>query len=488
MKTSKIVLPDYIDAIEVDPSLLGISQRLAQIDATIWGEGTEAATRLGWVTLPERSRSLLPLLDALTVRMRDGGFERIVLSGMGGSSLAPEVIAKSHRRELDRELITLDSTHPDRVRAIVAQNLKKTFFVVSSKSGTTIETNSHLAVIRAELREQGLPEAEHIIVVTDPGSPLESLARDNSWQYVAGDPQVGGRFSALSVFGLLPAALIGVDPSLLLDDAAEMIDEIHIPSVKIASFLASQRFIYIKDSGSEIPGLGDWIEQLIAESTGKSGVGVLPISLGESGAYTSHPTIDFSTSFFGPLGAHFILWEWVTALLGYLVKVDPFDQPDVQATKTKTSQALDSISSLNPAAHSIPLDRLASEIESKIADRQYIAICAYLDPVKDAQIFDLRELLERRFHIPVAFGWGPRFLHSTGQFHKGGPKFGLFLSITSSASLDLAIPGRSFGFEELIHAQAEGDRVALVESGSPVVNVHLDDTQRGIETLLKSFA
>lgn len=484
----KFTLPGHVESLSVDPSLIDISHRLAKSDFSIWGEGTEAAIRLGWVTLPEKSRALLPLLDAMTARMRDEAFERVVLSGMGGSSLAPEVIAKTYSRQADRELVILDSTHPDQVRSIVEQNLAKTIFVVSSKSGTTIETMSHLAVIREELHRQSCTEESHIIVITDPGSPLEKLARENSWQVVTGDPNVGGRFSALSAFGLVPTALIGIDPSLLLDDAAEMAAEIHLPAAKLATYMSAERYLYIKDHGSQVPGLGDWIEQLVAESTGKAGVGLLPISLGSSSAQTSHPIIDFSNSFKAPLGAQFILWEWATALLGYLLNVDPFDQPDVQATKSKTSEALDSIASLNPAADAIPFESLSSIVESEISDREYLALCAYLDPREDAGIFALREILERKFKKPVAFGWGPRFLHSTGQFHKGGPKSGLFLSITSKASCDLAIPGRPFGFENLIHAQAEGDRVALLESGSPVIRVHLDDSKKGIETLLKLFA
>lgn len=484
----KLELPGHIDSLNVDPALIDISHRMAKGDSSIWGEGTEAATRLGWITLPETSRALLPLLDAITARMRDEGFERVVLSGMGGSSLAPEVIAKTYSRFADRKLTILDSTHPDLVRSIVKENLTKAIFVVSSKSGTTIETSSHLAVIRDELQKQGCAEDRHIIVITDPGSPLEKLARENSWQLVLGDPNVGGRFSALSPFGLVPAALVGIDPSLLLDDAAEMSADIHLPAAKLASYLASLRYLYIKDYGSDVPGLGDWIEQLVAESTGKSGTGVLPISLSESVPETSLPTIDFSTSFKAPLGAHFILWEWATALLGYLLKVDPFDQPDVQATKSKTSEVLDSISSLNPATDATPLEKLASVMESKISECEYLAICAYLNPAEDAEILALREILERKFKKPVTFGWGPRFLHSTGQFHKGGPKCGLFLSITSKARSDFDIPGRSFGFEGLILAQAEGDRVALLESGSPVIRIHLEDAEKEVKELIKLFA
>lgn len=467
--------------------LLAISHRLAAKDATIWGQGTEAPSRLGWVDLPTRSRALLPLLDALSVSMRDRGITEVILSGMGGSSLAPEVIARSYEAETARKLTILDSTHPDLIESIMGQDLSRTIFVISSKSGSTIETTSHLAVIRQALSKQTLDPVNHLIVVTDPDSPLDKLASEQSWRRIAGDANVGGRFSALSAFGLVPTALIGLDPSLLLDDAEEFLPEIHESAAKIALYLASQDFVYFEDGKSNVPGLADWIEQLIAESTGKSGKGVLPIALNGGTPETEDPVIDLGKSIVAPLGAHFILWEWVTALLGFLLRVDPFDQPDVQATKSKTAEVLSDVASLTPSESATSIDQLATAISDRSKGRRYIAICAFLDPRRDRSIMELQKLLARRYRMPVAFGWGPRFLHSTGQFHKGGLHEGLFISITSKTKSQIKIPDRDFGFDSLILAQAWGDRMALVERGNPVIQIHFTDPEAEVKQLLDQF-
>ena len=473
-----------IEAITVPDDLLMTSRKISQKDPSLWGEGTEAAIRLGWVDLPETSRSLLPRLDALAARMRDERFDEIVLSGMGGSSLAPEVIAKSYGKQKARRLTLLDSTHPATVATILDRDLKGSFFVISSKSGTTVETNSHLAAIKDSLTRQNLDLRKHLLIITDPGSPLEGVATEEGWPYIHGDPYVGGRFSALSPFGLVPAALLGIDPSILLDDAAEMAAMIHEPACKIALHLVKERFVFFEDSGSQTPGLSDWIEQLVAESTGKSGHGVLPIALNGSEPGASMPIFDLASMIEAPLGAQFLLWEWVTALLGYLLKVDPFDQPDVQATKSKTAQALSEIDTLDPREGAIAIDEALLRLESELQRNEYIAICAYLDPIHHGEVMRLQGLLAQRFKVPVSFGWGPRFLHSTGQFHKGGPRCGVFLSITSETSVQASIPGKPFDFQGLILAQAQGDRTALTERGNPVIQIHLEDPETGIAELL----
>lgn len=483
----KVVLAPEIEEIVAPEDLLSISRRIAQRDVTIWGPGTEAPSRMGWIDLATRSRILLPMLDALSVSMRDRGIEEVVLSGMGGSSLAPEVIARSYASDAARKLTVLDSTHPDLIAKILHRDLSRTVFVISSKSGTTIETSSHLAVIRQALHQQSLDPIGHLIVVTDPESPLERLAREQTWRCIPGDPEVGGRFSALSAFGLVPTALLGLDASLILDDAEELLAAIHEPAAKIALYLAEKRFVYFKDADSNVPGLADWIEQLIAESTGKQGKGVLPIALNSNAPQTDDPVIDLGGTVVAPLGAHFILWEWVTALLGYLLKVDPFDQPDVQATKSKTSEVLSNIDSIRPGHGAIPVDILPSAVAESLEGRSYLAICAFLDPDQSNSIVRLQGLLAKRFRVPVAFGWGPRFLHSTGQFHKGGPQEGVFISITSESKADVEIPGCDFGFDSLILAQAWGDQMALVERGNPVIQIHLDDPEVEIDHLLVQF-
>ena len=480
-------LDPKISSMPLSDVLMRISEQVATKDATIWGKSSEAAIRLGWVDLAETSRSLLPQLDSIAASARERMVEKIVLSGMGGSSLAPEVIAKTYKGESSRPLIILDSTEPHFVQTRLEGDLSRTLFLISSKSGSTIETNSHLALILERLASQELDHRDHIIVITDPGSPLALTAEENGWRVVLGDPHVGGRFSALSAFGLVPAALIGIDPALLLDDAAEMIARIHEPAVKIATHLSEHRYLYFLDSKGSLPGLADWIEQLIAESTGKQGKGLLPIAVQSTSNSMSAPTVDLSTIIDAPLGAHFILWEWVTALLGHIYQVDPFDQPDVQATKTRTLEVLGERSAEVADTTLTSLEDLRVTIDTYLKGREYLAVCAFLDPIRDAEVASLRDRLEKVFHVPVAFGWGPRFLHSTGQFHKGGPKSGVFLSLTIESDETVPVPGKDYDFTRLIRAQAEGDRRALVESGNPVISVHLRGAD-DVERLLTLFA
>lgn len=482
----KIHLAPEIDSMTVPADLLEVSKRMSDLDATIWGEKSEAATRLGWVNLPESSRALLPQLDALSATAREKNVKKVILSGMGGSSLAPEVVAKSFAGSTQRQLIILDSTDPQFVGSIVHQDLSDAMILISSKSGTTIETRSHLDLILASLASQGLDARDHIIVVTDPGSPLVDVAHDHGWRLILGDPHVGGRFSALSAFGLVPAALLGLDTSLLLDDAAEILPEIHESAIKLALYLAPHRYLYFYDSLGRFPGLADWIEQLIAESTGKDGKGLLPIAVDQPPDSNHFPVIDLATSVDAPLGAQFILWEWVTALLGYIYRVDPFDQPDVQATKVRTIEALhEKAGDMHPEGL-VAITEVGSALRNALRGREYLAICAYLDPIEDHKVTLLQRTLQRRFQVPVSFGWGPRFLHSTGQFHKGGPKSGVFLSITMRREMKISVPGQDYGFEDLILAQAEGDRRALVESGSPVIRVELRDKEE-LSLLLESL-
>jgi len=480
-------LDPAISSIPLSDLLLEVSKRIARKDSSIWGDSTEAPIRLGWVDLAENSRSLLPQLDSIAASARERKIEKILLSGMGGSSLAPEVIAKTYKQSSSRSLIILDSTEPHFVQTRLDGDLSKTLFLISSKSGSTIETNSHLSLILERLASQALDHRDHIIVITDPGSPLSRTAQENGWRVVLGDPQVGGRFSALSAFGLLPAALIGADPAILLDDAAEMIATIHEPAVRIATHLAKHRYLYFVDSKGSLPGLADWIEQLIAESTGKNGNGLLPIALESTSPFNTAEKVDLSTIIDAPLGAQFILWEWVTALLGYIYGVDPFDQPDVQATKTRTLEVLGSAAEASSDSALTPIEELPLTIETHLKGREFLAICAFLDPMRDVKVTTLRDRLEKVFQVPVAFGWGPRFLHSTGQFHKGGPKSGVFISLTIDSDDALPVPGKDFDFARLIRAQAEGDRRALIESGSPVISVHLRGPAE-IEKLLSLFA
>lgn len=474
-----------------------ITTRLAAKDATIWGEAAraEAQVRLDWVDLPERSWDLLPELDALAAWSRELGHQRFILCGMGGSSLAPEVIAATY----GRDLVVLDSTDPNQIHHALALELSRSCIIIASKSGSTIETAAQRALFEERLNSSGLDPREHMVIVTDPDSPLETSARAAGLRTITANPRVGGRFSALSAFGLVPAALIGVDISLLLDDAtaaASTFVKADSPPVRMAAYLASSeaRFQKFFDKSSELPGIADWIEQLIAESTGKDGRGVLPVIV-DSPSDTAI-TFDGSSSIsvLGPLGAQFIFWEWVTALLCYLLEVDPFNQPNVAESKERTGAILtggrhEAKSTVLNSGHLQFFTDLSggsiSEILRGILSRDYLAIMAYLDRNSDQEICNLRSILAGRFEVPITFGWGPRFLHSTGQFHKGGPLIGSFIQITGAVTSDIPVPGAPYTFAGLIAAQADGDRDAIKARDLPFLRIHLTERKEGIRELLE---
>jgi len=485
-------------------ALNAITAKLAAKDATLWGPAAqaEAAIRLNWIDLPLTSRELLPTLDALSAWSREIGHSGFVLCGMGGSSLAPEVIAAVYKKNLT----VLDSTDPEHVKVVLDRDLSRTCFVIGSKSGSTIETASQKSAAEAQLLRQGLDPKNHLVVVTDPGSPLDKESRAAGLRVINADPNVGGRFSALSAFGLTPAALIGVDVSVLIDDAFEAAQSFLLPNstvVSVAAALAEPTFAYTGfcDAGSTLPGLSDWIEQLIAESTGKDEKGVLPI-VTSSPKSEIFPVISFDEqgefAVTGSLGEQFIFWEWVTALLGYLMKVDPFNQPNVTEAKEKTGALLDrwkgkGVQNPEPAFNTSAIAVFSDSIAHSLTDylrsaithpNGYIALMAYLHRGVDDDVMQLRELLEKAGKKPVTFGWGPRFLHSTGQFHKGGPKVGSFIQITGATQVQWPIRGRDYGFEVLVMAQALGDNEALAARNYPLVRFHLKERSAGIQELI----
>lgn len=456
-------------------ALKAAHQRLIRKDFTLWGAQSEqvARERLGWIDLPEKSRELLPTLDALAAWSRSLGRNRFVLAGMGGSSLAPAVIAAAE----NRELLLLDSTHPNDLVSILAPDPASTVFVLSSKSGTTIETLSHMKAIEERLARAQLSVSEHLIVITDPGSPLSHWATERNARVFRGEPTVGGRFSALSIFGLLPAALLGVDCATLLDDGADiqkLLRDEQSENLAIAlteEILAGEPFVNLPATP-----LGDWIEQLIAESTGKDGVGIIPVlseqrEIGE--------VVQRCLSL--PLGGAFYLWEWSTALLGYALGVNPFDQPDVASAKEATASALAAHAQIGSDALRSS-DSLLPELTSLATSHNgYLALLCFL-PMHDAKlratINQIRSslLLHDFRQLQVTVGFGPRYLHSTGQCHKGGPAQGAYLIITLDgldSGEDYAIPGESYGFGELITAQALGDIKTLRSLGRKVVHAHL---------------
>jgi glucose-6-phosphate isomerase len=483
--------------------LLPIVERLAKKDTTIWGVDSEAPTRLNWIDLPVNSRSLLPQLDSLSAWARSNKLTEVILCGMGGSSLAAEVIAKTYKKSL----VVLDSTHPDQILNCRPINPANSVIVVSSKSGTTIETTSHLKYFVAYLEDQGLKPKNHLVIVTDPDTPLDKSSRNGGYKVINADSLVGGRFSALSAFGLVPAALLGIDVSLLLDDAeiaSKAFSQSDSPVIDIASLIFSQtkQVLNICDFKSNVPGLSDWIEQLVAESTGKNGQGRLPVIIKTSDDIYSGISIGLAQGEFdllieASLGEHFIFWEWVTALLCYLLKVDPFNQPNVTEAKERSSQILnligngdfkDEIPAIETDDYSIYSNQNIKNLQDFFSvPAEYYAILAFLPRSDNHEALKLAQLISSKSNRPVTFGWGPRYLHSTGQIHKGGQPNGGFIQITSDLQSDLAIPGETFGFADLIKAQALGDAAAITDRKLPLIRIHLKSNNSSLKQLIKEL-
>jgi glucose-6-phosphate isomerase len=482
-----------------------VPARLVAHDPTLWGPDAvaEASVRLGWLDAVEVSWRFIPRLLELRDALRAEGVDQVVLCGMGGSSLAPEVICRS----ADVPLTVLDSTHPDQVRAALRGDLARTVVVVSSKSGSTVETDSQRRVLVDAFTAAGIDAKSRVVVVTDPGSPLEQLAKDEGYRAVfLADPNVGGRYSALTAFGLVPSALAGADVELLLDQATALhasLGEPDNPALELGAVLgADQRDkIPIDASGSPLAGFGDWAEQLIAESTGKQGKGLLPVVVDSDAPEVLWPAEDvhvvkigqeppvIGTSVSGSLGAQFLAWEYAVAVSGRLLGINPFDQPDVESAKAAARRLLEAQPEPEkPLFTDGAVEVYATEgllngqetvqgavdaLLASVPPRGYLAVMAFLDRLRDASLAAVRTPLAKRVNRPVTFGWGPRFLHSTGQFHKGGPPIGTFLQVTGLVEQDLPIPGRPFTFGTLIAAQAAGDAKVLAEKGRPVLRLHI---------------
>ena len=503
-----------------------VASGITALDPALWGPEaeSEAAKRLGWTESVAVSRPLVPEILALRATLAAAGVTRIALAGMGGSSLAPEVITRTARVPLT----VLDSTDPGQVLAALGDHLAETALVVSSKSGSTTETDSQLRVFERAFREAGIAPAGRIIVVTDPGSPLDASARAAGYHVFNADPTVGGRFSVLTAFGLVPSGLAGVDIGELLDEAeaisiALAVDTQENPGLILGAAIAAteprrDKLALVAD-GTHIVGFPDWAEQLIAESTGKIGTGILPVVL-EPGAPELTEDLpdlqvlrlvdDAGTTVFptdgtdeirvsGTLGAQFLVWEYATVVAGRLLGINPFDQPDVEAAKIATRALLDGRPEPVPAAfisdgievrgtaHVIgAASDLASAIDALLEELDpdgYVSVQAYVNRLDLPQLAGVRDLIARLSKRPVTFGWGPRFLHSTGQLHKGGQPSGVFLQILATAPQDLSIPDRPFTFGELIRAQASGDASVLAEHGRPVLTLTLTDPAANISAL-----
>ena len=522
-----------------------VGARLWSVDPSLWPAAppAEVPDRMGWLSLPTTMPSELPSLARFAGSVRSEGFRHVVLLGMGGSSLAPDVF----RRMLGAQpgfpsLLVLDSTHPDAVRSTAAAvDLPRTLFVVSSKSGTTTEPLDLHRYFAHELSLERLdPTGARFVAVTDPGSPLEALARSSGFRAVFRSvPTVGGRYSALSMFGLVPAALLGVDLERLLRAAEGMAaacgpdrPEGENPGLRLGATIGTlaragrdKLTFYATPDWGAFP---VWVEQLVAESTGKLGRGIVPIVdeplvdpatyrsdrqfvalLGPEGAAPAllrhleglesrgHPVVRISTPEPPDVGAEFLRWEIAIASAGRVLAIDPFDQPDVELAKELARRAMTDRGrgpaggeELGVSTEDGPTFNAAVRtLLDSARPGDYFAVQAYLAPTnltRDA-LATLRSAILGRTQLATTVGFGPRFLHSTGQLHKGGPNSGVFLQLVDTPRQDAAVPGAGYTFGELIAAQALGDLRALRQKGRRVLRIDLGkDVTGGIVRLVRA--
>jgi transaldolase/glucose-6-phosphate isomerase len=492
-----------------------VAQRVWRHDPSLWGGPgvPEIEDRLGWLTVSETMLEHASGLTAFVEKCREDGFTDAVLLGMGGSSLGPEVLRRSFGAIPEGlRLQVLDSTHPDVIRSVEESvDLAKTLFVVSSKSGGTIETLSHYRYFSS------LAEPRQFVVVTDPGTPLERLAAEDGLRHVfRNPPDIGGRYSVLSLFGLVPAALMGINVEALLHRAqvGEQNCAHYDSSASNSGLWLGAAIGELASRGRDkltffvsepIESFGLWVEQLVAESTGKHGRGILPVAgepIGEPEVYgndrvfvylrdadqqgeqldaaveklarAGHPTMTLATQG-GPvdLGRVFFLSEFAVAVAGWALQINPFDQPNVQEAKDNTKRVLDSGTVPEfPTAGDAELRALLGDASPP----RYVAIMGYLPPSAelDEALDQLRIAIRRATGAAVTFGYGPRFLHSTGQFHKGGPPTGRFLQLVGDPQGDIEIPGQPYSFATLIAAQSAGDLQTLRSHGLAAERVKLE--------------
>jgi glucose-6-phosphate isomerase len=531
-------------------------KRIWAKDHTAWKpEPTEIANRLGWLSIAAHLKTRVGLLQGFAGEVRGAGYTHALLLGMGGSSLAPAVFRQTFGagdRNLD--LAVLDSTHPDAVRAPLERlNPAKTLFIVSTKSGGTVETVSLFKTFFNHVQAKLGPEraGDHFACITDQGSGLQKMALENDFRMIfLNDPEIGGRYSALSYFGLMPAALVGVDLDRLLDRALTAMDECGAevpakdnPGAVLGAVMAEaaragrDKLTFIMSP--PIESFGDWVEQLVAESMGKEGKGILPV-VGETLAGPSvygpdrlfvhlrlkgdrsqdaavaaleaagHPVVRFKLTNLADLGYQFFLWEMATAAAGAVLAINPFDQPNVESAKVlgrkmvAAYQEKGQLPRVQPALTADGIEvygkgrpsGLGPALDDFLADLQpgaYVTLQAYLKPDADTDkaLLELRRKLRDRTRAAVTAGYGPRFLHSTGQLHKGDAGLGRFIQFTSDPDQDLPIPDRvgdpqsALSFGALVLAQAMGDGQALADAGRRVIRFHLG---KGAKAGLKKMA
>lgn len=490
------------------------ASRVRAQDFTLWGADAEAeaSIRLEWALDPSPGFSLIDAVEVLREELAARGVTRFILCGMGGSSLAPEVLSSGARTSLT----ILDSTHPDVVAPLLASDLTHTAVIVSSKSGGTLETDSQRRALEAAFLEQNIDPAQRIIVVTDPGSPLEDASIAAGYRVFQGIRHVGGRFSALSPFGLVPGTLIGADTRQLLLDASRawltcVNDSLENPGLRLGAALAVQenhRNKILLRPFPDHPGLGDWIEQLVAESTGKVGTGLLPVvdstlasapdavSVGPAG---SGSDIELE----GTLGEHFMVWQFATAFACHVLGVNAFDQPNVESAKIAARSLLSGDAGSPLATASVPggdiwqslpsgepagdWDALSRRVYDAVGPQQYLALCVFGGVAARERWSGVVASVGALMQRPVTLGVGPRYLHSTGQLHKGGIRQGVFLIVVERPAQIAEIPGRDFDFGTLVGAQAQGDATVLADTGQPVF-VAWTNTSVDTEDLIRALS
>ncbi|HEX5940194.1 MAG TPA: glucose-6-phosphate isomerase [Dehalococcoidia bacterium] len=538
--------PHALQEVVADLERRQVTRKLFDRDGSAWSddpaEQAEIARWLGWLPVVDEMQAQVGALHEFAREVVSDGVEHVVLLGMGGSSLAPIVFdgVFGAAPEFPR-LIVIDTTDPEAIRrADEALDPEKSLFVVSSKSGSTIEPN----VLADYFWQRAGKDGRRFVAITDKDTSLSKLAGQRAYRRVfTNRSDIGGRYSALSYFGLVPAALIGVDVGALLQSATNAISKTRgaLDKDNQGAWLGAQLAAFAKEGrdkitfvvAPELASLGLWLEQLIAESTGKRGTGLIPVAreeLGEPSVYgddrvfvsieingqplqdaarltelgaAGHPVIVHTLGDVDSLGAEMVNWEVATAVASSALGLNPFNQPNVQESKDNTSQLLEQLES----AGALPVLRDAvrhgaltiygaktedpvqalNDVFSTLKAGSYMALMAYLaeTPERQIRLDRLRLMIRDRTHVATTFGYGPRFLHSTGQLHKGGPANAAFLQLTATAGEDLSIPGRRFTFGQLKAAQALGDFDALKSRGRPILSIDLgEDVEEALEELI----
>ncbi len=526
-------------------------------DASLWS-GADEAKWLGWLRVVDDRAADLPALQALQDEVKAEGFQHILLLGMGGSSLGPEVLAETFGRQPGfPELLILDSTDPAQIAALHARvNLTRTLCIVSSKSGGTLEPNIFKAYFWDAMKQAvGDKAGRHFVAVTDPGSKMQQVAEADGFRRVfMGDPTIGGRYSVLSNFGMVPAAAMGLDLKAFLHSAALMVRTCDAgtppdenPGVRLGAILGTaakagrDKVTIIASPG--IADMGAWLEQLLAESTGKQGHGIVPVDdepLGKPGVYgqdrvfaylrltsapdaaqdaamaaleqAGQPVVRLSLSNTMQVAQQFFLWEFATAVAGAIIGINAFDQPDVEASKIETKKLTDAYAATGKLPDEAPflisegiklftdprdqdalrqesLDDVIKAHLDRAGPGDYVALLAYIDrnPAHIEALRKLRTRIRDAKHVATCVGFGPRFLHSTGQAYKGGPNSGVVLQITADDAKDLPVPGEKFSFGTVKAAQARGDFDVLAERGRRALRVHLGaDVDAGLARLARA--